>query len=257
MWWFRKKARSLTSYTVYESPPFTAALAPLHRVAIVGDIHGRYDLLEKLLFKLENEQPDYIVCVGDFIDRGPKSKAVLMRLVEEQKANDRMVCLMGNHEKMMIDFLDNPAKYGARWLRHGGAQTLISFGLRRNAQGKAEDDFMELRNELRRELTAETESWLRNLPCSWNTGNLWVVHAGASPKVSMEEQDPKILLWGDTDFADINRDDNNWVAFGHTIVDKAVAIEGRIPVDTGAYKTGVLTAAVLDPEGEPKFVRAS
>src|SRR6056297_3334458 len=97
--------------------------APLIPLAAIGDIHGCADLLERLLSQLE---PDLqVICVGDYIDRGDHSADVLHIL----HANADIICLKGNHEEMLLNFLEQPETYGRRWFRNGGLQTMASFGI--------------------------------------------------------------------------------------------------------------------------------
>jgi len=96
--------------------------APEQPLTIIGDVHGRADLLDQALAAASGSQT---ILVGDYIDRGEKSAQVLRQLTE----NPNLVCLMGNHEDMLLQFLDDPNRHGQRWLRFGGLQTLASFGI--------------------------------------------------------------------------------------------------------------------------------
>lgn len=231
-------------------PDFTATLVPEVPFYAIGDIHGSDDLLERLIQKLANlAHPEArLICVGDFVDRGEDSAGVMRRLFNMQKgAGDLMVCLMGNHEHMMLKFLDEPVGHGARWLRYGGLQTLASFqvsGL--PGTSASELEWIALRDTFREALGPELEAWVRGLPSHWHTGNVWVVHAGADPAVPIADQDRSTLLWGHRDFFEVPRTDGQWVVHGHTIVDAAQAKDGRIAIDTGAYATGKLTAALVE-----------
>lgn len=229
---------------------FIGALAPDVPFYAIGDIHGSDLLLERLIQKLANlAHPEArLVCVGDFVDRGEQSAQVLHRLFEMQNnAGDLMVCLMGNHEHMMLKFLDEPVSHGARWLRYGGLQTLASFQVAGLPGSSATElEWIALRDRFREALGPELENWVRNLPSHWKTGNVSVVHAGADPSMPIEGQDRATLLWGHPDFFKVPRKDGEWVVHGHTIVDVAQAKDGRIAVDTGAYATGKLTAALVE-----------
>lgn len=237
---------------------FEAPLAPEQPFYAVGDIHGRDDLLARLLDKIDAAEPEaMIVCVGDYVDRGEQSADVLRRLhARATAAADRFVCLMGNHEEMMLNFLDTPEEAGPRWLRYGGLQTLASFGLRGLTERSEGAALTDARGRLRDGLLApELEAWLRALPRHWQSGNVAVVHAAADPDLPMEEQPDKTLIWGHPRFEHVARKDGIWVVHGHTIVDAPLTAQGRIPIDTGAYATGRLTAARIMPGG-PDFVQA-
>lgn len=205
-------------------------------IGIVGDIHGCDDLLGRLLSRLDGQ----IVCVGDYIDRGERSAAVLDRLI----ARPDIVCLRGNHEDMLLGFLDDPEGRGPRWLRYGGLQTLASFGVGGDLSlGR----LGHLRDALARAMGDERIDWLRGLPLWWQAGNIGVTHAGADPRRPLAEQEARHLLWGAPDFEKHVRSDGLWIARGHVIVDRPGAVDGRLSVDTGAYATGRLTAAVVTP----------
>lgn len=225
---------------------------------VIGDIHGRIDLLDRLLVQIETdadalvaERPDAaprLVFLGDYVDRGDGSRAVLERVSGLQRdSGGLVVCLQGNHEKLMLDFIDAPEK-GPRWLRNGGLQTLWSLGLGGAlAEGMDADELVALSRDLHRALPDGIEDWLRSLPLSWQSGNVWAVHAGADPAKPMVAQETRTLLWGHRDFDTVPRSDGAWVVHGHSVVDVAVAAEGRISVDTGGVYTGRLTAARILP----------
>lgn len=217
----------------------------------IGDVHGCDRLFDRLLHRLDDlKHPEaHLVMVGDYVDRGEETSRVLRRLVTLSKAaGDVMHCIMGNHEKMLLDVLSDPETHGPRWLRHGGLQTLASYRVK-PVQGNAnETAWVEMRDRLVEAMGDETIAWLQELPLSWQTGNVVVVHAGADPEVPMDVQDRGTLLWGHPEFRHKRRSDGLWVVHGHTITEEPVASQGRIPTDTGAYATGVLTAALVEPD---------
>lgn len=232
-------------------PDFDAALAPATPLAVVGDVHGRADLLSLMLERLEREAPDHqIVLVGDYLDRGEESRAVLEKLRERSD----LICLKGNHEAMCLGFLEEPERHGPRWLRNGGLQTLASFGVG-VAQGTGPARLEVARDALAAALGAEMVAWLQSLPLSWRSGNLAVAHAGADPELPIALQPEQALLWGHPSFERTARQDGIWVVHGHTIVDDARAQAGRIAVDTGAYVSGRLSAALITP-GEFRVLEA-
>lgn len=236
---------------------FSAPLQPGNPFFVVGDVHGRSDLLERLVTQLDslNSPAGNLVFVGDYIDRGDNSATVLNMLHRFQigSPDDSLICLRGNHEQMLIDFLDAPEEHGQRWLRHGGLQTLASYRVGVPSEPQHPPEWRELRDHFRQALGAEIETWLRQLPCSWSTGNVFVCHAGADPALALDRQTDRTLLWGHADFLRTPRADGNWVVFGHLIHDQPKPEDGRIPVDTGAYATGKLTAAFID-NGHVAFI---
>ncbi len=231
--------------------PFTAALEVPAPIAVIGDIHGCDQLLAPLLDTLAAEVPEArIICVGDYIDRGDGSAAVIEMLM--QRADVR--CLKGNHEAMCLGFLDDPTRHGPRWLRYGGLQTLASYGVA-GPSASTDRSLQRVRDDLALAMGDERIEWLRALPLTWQTGNVLITHAGADPARGAQDQRSQDLLWGCESFMTTPRSDGLWVAFGHIVQHAAFAAEGRIAVDTGAYATGLLTAAILG-DGPPRFVAA-
>lgn len=234
------------------SPDNYPLLCPEIPLAIIGDIHGRADLLDKILANVSQEAPKArSVFVGDYVDRGPQSAAVLTRL----RSLSGAVCIRGNHETMLLEFLENPIETGGRWLRNGGSQTLASYGIEL-AENSGLDEIQAAQQELKQVLADGSEKWLRGLPLFWRSGNLLITHAGPDPAKSIKAQDDKNFLWGHPRFLRDERSDGLWVAHGHWVRDRPDVSNGRINVDTGAYKTGRLTAALVSKDGQIKFIQA-
>ena len=234
---------------------FKAPLCPEQPFYAVGDIHGRADLLDRLLALIDKDfaarkiPPPTIVFVGDYVDRGPESAETLAQLIDLSRAlPDNVVCLRGNHEQMMLDFLDDPVGKGGRWLRNGGLQTLESFGVGGLADHSRGDALAIARDQLRARLPHGTEAWLRDLPLTWSTGNVVCVHAALDPAAAPTDPDPKVALWGHRAFLGSVRTDGIWVVHGHTVVKDPSAEGGRIAVDTGAFFSGRLTAAFVETD---------
>jgi serine/threonine protein phosphatase 1 len=237
-------------------PKFSAPVSPGESFFAIGDIHGRDDLLARLLTHLDDTDPAIRrVFVGDYVDRGEKSAAVLDRLRALQSRTPNTICLLGNHEQMLLDFLESPARNSSRWLRYGGLQTLASYSIPPVSETAPDEKWEEVRDRLREAMGAGTEAWIKGLPTLWQTGNVAVLHAGADPALPRGYQDPSTLIWGHPDFETTPRRDDMWVVHGHTIVETPAAGLGRISTDTGAYATGVLTAAWIRP-GSVDFIRA-
>ena len=220
---------------------FQVPLAPERVVSVVGDVHGCVALLKSLLPQL----PGQVVLVGDLIDRGDESRAVLDFVIEQQD----IVSLMGNHEAMLLAFLDDPIEAGKRWMRNGGLQTLASFGV---GGDLSMAKLPRLRDSLALAMGDDRIDWLRNRPLFWTCGNLVVCHAGADPRRPLVEQS-RTLLWGHPECGRTPRSDGLWIAHGHVIVEEASVGAGVIRVDTGAFAGGPLSAAILG-EGEPRII---
>lgn len=236
-----------------EPPPDLTQPAPLvcpERALAVGDLHGRRDLLDRMIALSNAQAPDSpIIFVGDYIDRGEESAAVLGRLMDLTADTQRATCLMGNHESMALDFLDDPEERGGFWLRNGGLQTLASFGVGGLSVASRGIDLARARDELVVRMGAEMIAWLRSRPLFWQSGNVGIVHAAADPSLPLDQQERRNLLWGHRDFRSKPRSDGLWIVHGHTIVPEAAIEGGRIAIDTGAYATGRLSGVLLGPEG--------
>ena len=245
-----------------KAPDLDAAFpsaAPAQPFVAVGDIHGRADLLVEIDRLIETRCPGWpVVFLGDYVDRGDRSREVLELLMSvSPDGTPPVTCLLGNHERMMLDFLDDPLAEAPRWLRNGGLQTLASFGIAppRGASGGA-GALEDVRDRLVAEMGTAMIDWLRGRPLSWHTGNVWAVHAAADPHLPLTDQADEVLIWGHPEFRRIPRMDGQWVVHGHTIVDEPHARNGRIAVDTGAYATGCLSAAAISVDGV-EFLRTA
>lgn len=230
--------------------------APERDLAIVGDLHGELDCLEVMIALLETRAPEaQWVFVGDYIDRGDQSAQVLERLRRLEEARPDTIFLRGNHEDMMLSFLDTPEETGNRWMRYGGLQTMASFGAFRLGEQNAPEALRVARDQLVELMPEGLGDWLAARPRWVQTGNVAVVHAGADPALPMDAQTDRSLTWGHRAFGRQAREDGVWVAHGHTIVDMPRERNGVISVDTGAYATGRLTAALVG-SGMVEFVQA-
>ena len=228
--------------------------APSERVHVIGDVHGRIDLLDALMDRLGTETRT--VLVGDYVDRGPDSAAVLTRARDlAPEPGGRHEALLGNHEVMLLEFIDDPAGRGTRWLRFGGEDTLRSFGVEPPA--RADLDAMAEAADALSDAMGPLEGWLRALPTLWTDGTLAVAHAGCTPGRAMDDQPARALLWGGPGVMDEERGDGVWVAHGHVVVERAYAERGRIAVDTGAAYGRPLTAAVIEPGAPVRFEEAA
>lgn len=247
------------------SPERVDAPRPEFATYVIGDIHGRADLLERALDRIDEHvgkfsaRNPHVVFVGDYIDHGPDSAATLTRVWElSRELPQNVTCLMGNHERMLLDFLADPMTRGPRWLRSGARATLDSFGLHTSQlePGCPPDLFRREAFALRANMAPALLDWVENLPLTWNSGNLWVVHAAADPQHSMDNQSPRVLLWGHPEFETRPRADGNWIVHGHTPAKAPITAEGRICVDTGAWQTGRLCTAAILPDGRVDFLFA-
>lgn len=220
-------------------------------LSVIGDVHGCDDALSRLL-AMPEVAAGQLVFVGDLIDRGPDSKAVLDRVIGLARDGAASV-IMGNHERMLLDFLDNPSGKARRWLTFGGAQTLESYGIAPPPEGAPPRRLNRVRDALAAALGEDAIAWLRARPLVFSSGNVAVVHAGADPERAMDEQRAAVLLWGHENLGAVARRDGTWIVHGHSVVRRPRDADGVISIDTGAYSTGVLSAAVISPNGQVGF----
>lgn len=222
----------------------------------VGDIHGRADLLALLLDKLEasveaDQRPDgppIVLFLGDYVDRGPQSDKVLDLLLSGRPLGFERRMLRGNHEQIMVAFMDNPVATRA-WLVQGGAETLAAYGVRPPAPMSAtEEEWLAAAEALRMAAPAAHIDFLNSLERYVALGDYVFVHAGVDAARSLEEQTDEDLYWARERFINSRRLFSHRVVHGHTPVDRPFADERRIAVDTGAYASGELTAVRLEGE---------
>ncbi len=226
------------------------ATARRHRVYAIGDVHARLDLFTELIQRLEadNAQRDdgksiTLIVLGDFIDRGPSSRRLVQLLMSVQQRSRRLTVLLGNHEAVLLDCINGDADAQRLWLRAGGLATLESYGIDPPASGEHPDAFAD---RLGRGLTPAVVDWLSGLPLSIRCGSYFFCHAGVRPGTSLHRQARGDLLWIRQPFLSSRRDFGAVVVHGHSVFDTARFDRNRISLDTGAYRSGILSAVCLD-----------
>jgi serine/threonine protein phosphatase 1 len=227
-----------------------AAAGKNERIYAIGDIHGRADLLRWLLDEIGDHvaaqtvpASTYVVVIGDLIDRGPESAEVLRLLQNAQSHTDRLVVLLGNHEQLMLRALEGDRQTFSTWMRVGGIQTLESFGLDSSI---LEVPFERAIADIRAAVPREILEWLNSLPLTARSGDYLFCHAGVRPGVPINRQDREDLLWIRHEFLNDESDHGAVVVHGHSISSDVQVRSNRIGIDTGAYRTGVLTAVYLE-----------
>lgn len=218
----------------------------------VGDVHGFADQLETALSFIENDGgPDAeIVFLGDYVDRGPDSRAVLQRLIDGLDEGRPWTCLMGNHDRMFARFLQDATQHDPRILSHkpwlnpslGGDKTLASYGV-----ADAEDrDPSDLYEEARNKVPEAHRAFLTSRPTSHETADHIFVHAGIAPGVPLAEQTEDDLIWIREPFLSDPRDHGKLIVHGHTARTHPEALANRINLDGGAGYGNPLVPAVWD-----------
>jgi serine/threonine protein phosphatase 1 len=221
------------------------------RLYAVGDIHGRADLLEQMQLLVTNDaerhraERNVIIYLCDYVDRGPQSREVIDRLLRHPLPGFESVHLMGNHEDVMLRFLDD-ISLGPGWLRFGGMATLASYGIDPPDAFAAPGDLLRAQEELRRGLPREHLAFLRGLRLLYEEGDYAFVHAGVKPGVPLAAQRENDMLWIRDEFLDSEEPFGRIVVHGHTITDDPDVRANRIGIDTGAFLTGRLTALAAE-----------
>jgi len=221
-----------------------------HRAYVVGDIHGRVDLLEHLLAKIHADlqhrpaRKTMLVFVGDLIDRGPSSAQVIERLRNYRREGVQPVFLLGNHEEVLLRILGGDASVVDSWLQFGGLQCLQSYGVSfARLRGRPAEEVVEI---VRSAVPQEHVEFLETFIDSCRFGDYLFVHAGIRPGVEVDQQSQSDLRWIREPFLFDDSDHGFVVVHGHTIRDEVEERPNRIGIDTGAYRSGVLTALVIE-----------
>jgi serine/threonine protein phosphatase 1 len=226
------------------------------RVYAIGDIHGRLDLLDRMVSEIRRDLDTYpvgtalTVTLGDYIDRGPDSRGVIERLMRNPFPTS-LVPLRGNHESLFEAFMEDPPVAG-QWRRLGGLETLHSYGVPVVAMMRGRD-YEEAARALRASVPHAHLAFLRSLWTSLSIGRYFLCHAGVRPGVPLDRQSVEDLLWIREEFLSSRADFGKIVVHGHTPTESPEVLPNRINVDTGAFMTGRLTCAVLD-KGRPRFL---
>jgi diadenosine tetraphosphatase ApaH/serine/threonine PP2A family protein phosphatase len=223
-----------------------------HRAYVVGDVHGRLDLLEELLAEIERDVrasapgKALLVFLGDLIDRGPNSASVVELLRLYRYPPLESVFLLGNHEEVLLRILGGEAQLIADWRLFGGGETLMSYGV--EPEALAGLDQAGALAAVRKAIPPQHVAFLRSFADTCRFGDYLFVHAGIRPGIDLDQQKQADLRWIREPFLNDGADHGFIVVHGHTISNEVEERSNRIGIDTGAYKTGVLTALVVDGE---------
>jgi serine/threonine protein phosphatase 1 len=227
-----------------------AKAPPDTRLYAIGDIHGRLDLLDQMQEMIRSDARSssatrfVVVYLGDYIDRGPASRGVIDRLLDDPLNDFERVHILGNHEEIMLQFLDHGLR-AEPWFTHGARETYMSYGLEA-PQPSDSLAFPAARAALRERLPAHHRAFLEGLTLSHREGDYLFVHGGIRPGVALDAQDPHDLVWIRYEFLESDVDFGVCVVHGHTPEPEPTVKRNRIGLDTGAWRTGVLTCAVIE-----------
>jgi serine/threonine protein phosphatase 1 len=228
------------------------------RVYAIGDIHGRVDLLTELHEMIQADSARHaglrkvLVYIGDYVDRGLQSKEVIDLISDRPLAGFEIVHLKGNHEDLMLDFLEDTQNADI-WLENGGKATLYSYGVGTDGNAASDERLEAARKLLQENVPKRHLEFLNNLSPWHIEGDYLFVHAGIRPRVSLDDQDDREMLWIRDEFLSSNADHGKTVVHGHSITWKPEIKKNRIGIDTGAFASGILTCLVLQ-ESEQTFL---
>jgi len=239
-----------------------ATLPPGERVYAIGDVHGRRDLFAALIIAIETDDGTLppvhtsMIMLGDLVDRGADSAGVLKLAQAWQAAraeSGREVrILAGNHEEMFLKSFTS-IDILRHFLRHGGRETLLSFGITRADYDAASiEEVQAMMNEA---VPPELRAFIEGFEDMIAIGDYLFVHAGIAPGVPFAEQKLSDLRWIREPFLSHQGSHGAVVVHGHTISEFPVETPNRIGIDTGAYASGRLTALVLEG-AERRYIEA-
>ena len=227
-------------------------LPPGLRIYAIGDIHGQIDLVEQMLAHIARDVrdrpphgPTLEIFLGDYIDRGSFSSSVIELLARGKPSCDQRICLRGNHEELMLEFLEDPAQLDL-WWSNGGAATAMSYGLSSSLRKSVRNAPLLVHERIVQLIPADHRAFLRGLNWSYRAGDYLFVHAGIRPGVALDKQLREDMVWIREPFLSSRTDFGVRVVHGHTPVDAPEVRPNRINIDTGAYMTGRLTCLVLE-----------
>ncbi len=232
--------------------PARPGVDPSKRIYAVGDLHGRYDLmlvmLERIFEDFESRKDGRrceTVFLGDYVDRGDNPRLVINALMQlSSNIGSCVVALRGNHEAALLDFIDAPVRNSA-WLGFGALQTIADYGVAMPPRRPSETDLIELRDALKAAM-GEHLDFIRGLPLYRISGDVIFVHAGIAAGDGDTLRNEHAMMWGDGASDPDRPVPGKLIVHGHYDAPSPVDRPGRICVDTGAYYSGQLTAAVLD-----------
>ena len=240
-------------------PIDTARVPDGMRIYAIGDIHGRDDLLNALLTQIEADDlargaaDTQIIFLGDLVDRGPGSAAVVETALALKTSGRNVRFLMGNHEEVFVSACrKSDPKVTRFFLRIGGEATVLSYPITRAEYMTL--DMEQLTERLDTLVPREHVEFIESFEDQIIIGDYVFVHAGIRPGVPLSDQKQSDMRWIREEFIDQRGDLEKVVVYGHTIYEEVEERGSRIGIDTGAYESGKLTALALEG-GERWFLQ--
>lgn len=248
-------------------------------VYAVGDVHGCADRLRELFAHVRRDSlarkadRRVLVLLGDYVNRGHDCRGVLDLILDPPLTGFEVVPLKGNNEDLLLRFLGGERAASAHWFDYGGRDTMVHYGcaipplpqrneadldaMRRMSDSlpdygvrETEDGNWDMlqawRTEFEAALPAAHMDFFRSLRIAHREGDYYFVHAGVLPGVALENQTDRDRMWIRDRFLRSEVDYGAIVVHGHNVTAQPEIRHNRIGIDTGAYRTGMLTCLVLD-----------
>lgn len=215
-----------------------------------GDIHGMHDefleLIALVLKEFENtpNQQLRLVFLGDYIDRGPKSKEVVDKIIElrENFGDEAVITLLGNHEQMLLDAMRGGQDDLGLFMINGGLATMRSYGV------SSPKDIPFTHKEFYRSCRKHYEDELR-----------YFVHAGVVPTTPLREQSKydgdysMSRQWIREPFLGYTKKFGKYIVHGHTPSLEAQVLDNRCNLDSGGVFSGSLTCGMFNETDEKPY----
>lgn len=220
------------------------------RLYAIGDIHGRDDLFVELLDRIARDEagrpplPRLLILLGDLVDRGPQSAQVVERAMELARSDEDVRFIKGNHEEVFIAAARGSAQAVRFFRRFGGIETLASYDLPPDESAVMSDEA--LAQWMLAHIPRDPVDFLDDFPDMLPVGDYLFVHAGVRPRIGLDAQIPADLRWIRGDFLNHRRPFGKMIVHGHSISEDADVQPNRIGIDTGAFRSGRLTAIGLE-----------
>lgn len=232
------------------------------RLYAIGDSHGCLDELKALDQMIIDDlqarpvKEHKIIFLGDYVDRGPDSAGCLQYLLERRASDPNVVCLKGNHEEKLVEFLANPIKLADSFLTYGGDALAASYGVDAPPLSTSSDVMQKFCKALQAAVPARHLDFIDSLLSHVILGDYMFVHAGVRPNVPLDEQTAHDMMWVRREFIPHTDLYEKIIIHGHTPQLEPEVMANRINVDTLCYDTGNLTAVVLEGN-ERRFLQTN
>ena len=224
------------------------------RIYAIGDVHGCLAELREMMALISQDlirrpvRKYRIIFTGDYMDRGPRSKGVVSFLISLCARNKKVICLRGNHDDFLINFMADPIKHGPIFFRNGAVETLRSFGVRVDENDRSDEHLEEIRRYCRLIVNPTHLNFLSRLSYSKSYGDYFFCHAGIRPGVSIRKQSKRDLMWIREEFLSHSGLFEKVIVHGHTPQTRVDIQPNRVNIDTKCYATGTLTCLVLQDD---------